>query len=138
MKGNLKRIYNCKKLWIICLCLIQILFVTANIFYYFRTNYCCDIHITSPTDCDVSFVTPMGKTYIQNVKANITFIEYKRPLAKVLASKCATITYSSNRVSVLDIISFTMKKKRLFWLWLGLTYISVLLIIKSNKKENYN
>ena len=132
MKEKLKQLYNNKILWIIFLCLIQIVFVSANLFYYSKTNYCCDIYITSPTDCEVTFVTPVGTTYIQNVKANVKFREYKRPLAEVHAPECAKLIFSSNNVHIIDVVIFTLK--RLGLLWLGLTILCILPLSLYNKK----
>jgi hypothetical protein len=97
-KETPKRILNCKWLWITAFSLVQIAFVSANIYYYSRTKYCCDIYITSTTDCEVSFVTPIGTTYTQNVKANVEFHEYKRPLEEVHAPECATYVYAINHI----------------------------------------
>ena len=126
MKDKLKRIYNSKSLWITILCLVQIVPVLANWYYYTKTNYCCDIYITSPTDCEVSFVTPTGKTYTKNVSENETFREYKRPLADVRAPECAKVEFSSDEIQVLDVLKVTMKN--IFWVWIVLTYMSILRI----------
>lgn len=124
IKENLKRIYNCKWLWITAFCLVQIAFVSANIFYYSRTNYCSDIYITSPTDCEVSFVTPIGTTYTQNVKANVTYREYKRPLKEINAPECATMKFSLDDTSIL--YTFIFLSKRLGILYMTLTILSLL------------
>ncbi len=97
-KETPKRILNCKWLWITAFSLVQIAFVSANIYYYSRTKYCCAIYLTSTTDCEVSFVTPIGTTYTQNVKANVEFHEYKRPLEEVHAPECATYVYAINHI----------------------------------------
>ncbi len=131
-KEKYKRLYNSKILWIISLCLVQIAFVSANIFYYSRTNYCSDIYITSPTDCEVSFVTPIGTTYTQNVKANVEFHEYKRPLEEVHAPECATLFFSSNDVHIMDVFIFTLK--RIGLLWFGLTTLCSLALSLYKKK----
>lgn len=133
MKEKLKRIYNCKWLWITAFCLVQIVFVSANIFYYSRTKYCCDIYITSTTDCEVSFVTPIGTTYTQNVKANVKFREYKRPLAEVHAPNCATVEFSSNDDSILYTLMFLSKRLGLLYIALTILLPMPLLINTSNK-----
>lgn len=133
IKDKLKCISNCKTLWIIAFCLVQIAFVLANIYYYSRTNYCCDIHITSPTDCEVSFVTPIGTTYTQNVKANVEFHEYKRPLEEVHAPECATIKFSSNDADIL--YTFVFLSKRLGVLYMVLTILLTMpLLLNPNNK----
>ena len=133
MKEKLKRIHNCKPLWITAFCLVQIAFVSANIFYYSRTNYCCDIYITSPTNCEVSFVTPIGTTYTQNVKANVTFREYKRPLAEVHAQECAIVKFSSNDNSILDTLTFLSKRLGLLYMILTILLTIPLLLNTNNK-----
>lgn len=132
IKDKLKCIYNCKALWITAFCLVQIAFISANIFYYSRTNYCCDIYITSPTDCEVAFVTPIGTKYTQNVKANVTFHEYKRPLAEVRAPECATLRFSSDKINAVDVFVFTLI--RLCVLWLVLTILCTLPLPLYKKK----
>lgn len=133
MKDKLKHIYNNKILWITAFCLVQIAFVSANIYYYSRTNYCCDIYITSPTDCEVSFVTPIGTTYTQNVEANVKFREYKRPLAEVHAPECATIKFSSNDANIL--YTFVFLSKRLGILYMALTILCLLpLLLSTNNR----
>lgn len=119
---KLKRLYNNKILWIIGLCLIQIVFVVGNLLCYARTNYCCDIY-TSPTNGEVSFVTIIEGWQIQNIEANVTYKENKRSWAEVIAPQCATITYSSDKVQMIDILVHTMITHDCLEVWLGLTYI---------------
>lgn len=134
LKEKLKRLYNNKILWIIGLCLIQGVFVVGNLFCYVRTNYCCDVYISSPIDCKVSFVTIIGGKQIQNIEANVAYRENKRPLAEVIAPQCATITYSSDKVQITDILTYTMITHNYWVVWLALTYLCVLEIVWSHKQ----
>lgn len=133
IKDKPKCIYNCKALWITAFSLVQIAFVSANIYYYSKTNYCYDIYITTPKDCEVSFVTPIGTKYTQNVKANMTFREYKRPLKEIYAPECATVKFSLDDSSIL--YTFIFLSKRLGILYMALTILCLLpLLLSTNNR----
>jgi hypothetical protein len=60
-------------------------------------------------------------------------MEHKRPLAEIHAPECATVQFSSDKVSISDIFIFTMKVKGLHILWMIATVLcSIPLLLNLN------
>lgn len=130
---KLKDYIHCSKLWVIILFTIQALYISAFLFYYANTQYCCEITIYSPQNSDIEFVTPIGNTYTEHIDANSKTIIPKRPLKQIKADSNISLSCSSNKVSAFDV--FVFLRERGFLLTWTLASILCLTAILINKKE---
>ena len=121
------------KLWITILISVQIFFISAFSFYYANTNYCCEIEIFSEKPCQVELVTPIGNKYTEHIDANCKTIIPKRPLKQIKVESNISLSYSTNKVSAVDVFVFLRGRGFLLtWIFVSILCITAILI---NKKE---
>lgn len=130
---KLKDFMHCSKLWVIILFTIQALYISAFLFYYVNTKYCCEITIYTSQNSDIEFVTPIGNTYTEHIDANCKTIIPKRPLKQIKVDSNISLSYSTNKVYIADVFVFLRGRGFLLtWIFLSLLCITAILI---NKKE---